>query len=509
MTSPHTTAFLARTAVAAWATLVIGAMTWALFAGTGAFAMRDMVVVDHPFLTYASLGLGSLPGRNVPQDAVLAIAGLVLPATWVVRVLMVGAAAAGAFGAARLSSLIDAPPSPVRSAARTRSAASAAAAITIAVANPFVVERLLQGHWSLVIAAWLLPLVAWLGFTRRTGWLIVAVWACSLTPTGALAAVATALATHRRWQVWVAAVSVCAPWAVTGLLQPGTGTSSRAAVEVFAPRAEEHVGTIGALLGLGGIWNAEAVPASREHGFALAGVALFAVLLVAFRRIPRPLVLLAAAGFAVALTAWFAPGVLGWVVETIPGAGLLRDSQKWLILAIPAYVAAAGALPRLLAIAAIVLTVLQTPDTPTELGVLRPIAVELPRGVAEEAGTGFVLFVDRPTLIERADGIPVVDPATKAMNVIETGSLSVDGQIIDPPANLPAGSPIRPNLIVYPDGTVEHTGAPAPPTPWLGLILLGVWAATPLLALPARARGSGASRSRPARSQPVGKDTGR
>ncbi|WP_394281112.1 hypothetical protein [Corynebacterium sp.] len=463
-----TSGTLGTVILSAWATLLVGAMTWALFAGPGEFAMRDMVVLDHPLLTHASLGLGTLPGRNAPQDTVLAIVGQFIPATWFVRALMVTSAAAGAFGAVRLASLSDDPPSLLRSAA----------AMTMSVANPFVVERLLQGQWSLVVAAWLLPVVAWLGLSSRTGWLIVVVWVCSLTPTGALAAVVTALATHRRWQVLVAGVLTCAPWAVTGLLHAGGGTSSRAAVEAFAPRAEEHVGTLGAIVGLGGIWNADAVPGSRSSGFAIAGVLLFLLLLCAARRVPRPLLWLAAAGFAVALTGWLAPQLLGWVVETIPGGGLLRDSQKWLILAIPAYVAAAGLLPRILAGAALALCLLQTPDAPAELSVLRPVAIEIP----EAETTGFVKFVDRPTLIARGDGIPVVDPATKAFNVIESGELTVDGVLVDKPAE----SPIEPNLIVYPDGHVERTDAPAPPTPWLGLALLAVWAATPLLALSLR-----------------------
>ena len=53
-----------------------------------------------------------------------------------------------------------------------------AAAMTVAVWNPFVVERLLQGQWSLAVAAWLLPLVA-LG---RGPAATLAHWLASLTP---------------------------------------------------------------------------------------------------------------------------------------------------------------------------------------------------------------------------------------------------------------------------------------------------------------------------------------
>ncbi|WAD00567.1 hypothetical protein [Streptomyces sp. NA13] len=49
-----------------------------------------------------------------------------------------------------------------------------------------MVERLLQGHWSLVMAVWLLPLVV--ALRRHPRWQVVAIWAASLTPTGAVVA---------------------------------------------------------------------------------------------------------------------------------------------------------------------------------------------------------------------------------------------------------------------------------------------------------------------------------
>ena len=45
-----------------------------------------------------------------------------------------------------------------------------------------------------------------------------------------------------------------------------------AGVAAFAARAEPGLGTLGSLAGLGGIWNAEAVPASRTSVFAMLSV---------------------------------------------------------------------------------------------------------------------------------------------------------------------------------------------------------------------------------------------
>ncbi|MHA2789986.1 hypothetical protein ACXZ66_12725 [Corynebacterium sp. S7] len=456
-------------ALIAWATLLVGAMTWPFF-GPGEFALRDMVILERPYLSHASLGFGDIPGRNVPQDGVLALVATIIPATWLVRLLMVASAALAAFGATKLAGT---------------GAWAKAAAMAIAVANPYVIERLLQGQWSLVIAAWLLPVIAAAGLQGRTGVQIVALWVASLTPTGAIVATATAFFTNRKPILILAGAVSSAPWIVTGLMHSGAGRSAAIGAEVFAPRAEGYVGTLGAMLGLGGIWNGDTVPASREVGFAVFGIFLFAVLLSATRRVPRPLLILAAVGFAIACVSWLLPGLMGLIIEHVPGAGLLRDGQKWLILAIPAYVCAAGHLRPVLAALALALSLLQTPDAPMALQVLRPVQVSVPQ--IDHQGRD-VYFVDRPSLIERSDGIPVVDPATKAMNVVESGGLTVDGHVVDQDSTRylegladPAAHGI--GLIVYPDGHIEDTGAPARPLEPLGLALLGLWCLTPLLAI--------------------------
>ncbi|WIM67493.1 hypothetical protein QP027_10375 [Corynebacterium breve] len=469
-----------RAFLVAWGTVLIGALLWPL-AGPGEFALRDMVVLHDPYLTHSSLGFGDLPGRNVPQDAVLAL--LPPPATWTVRIMLIVSAAVSAFAATRLAG-----PHVV----------AQAAAMTISVANPFVIERLLQGHWSLVMAAWLLPAIAAAGQSKRTGWQIIALWGASLTPTGGLAATATAFVTNRRPIVALAGAVSCSPWIITGMLHPDAGRSAAASAEAFAPRAEGLVGTLGALLGLGGLWNGDAVPPSRDAGFAIFGVVLFALLATAYRRIPASFLLLAALGFGIAVFSWLAPGAMGWLIEHVPGAGLLRDGQKWVMLAIPAYVAAAGALSRRWAAIALVLAFLQTPDAPRAMSVLSPVEVSVP--AVDHQGRD-VYFIDRPALIQRTDGIPVVDPATKAMNVVEAGGLRVDGVVLDEDSlryqdGLDDPQAYGIGLIVHPDGTVEDTGAPARPRDPAGIALLVLWAITPLLGLIGRASSDGPRRRR-------------
>ncbi|PLA27394.1 hypothetical protein CYJ45_09340 [Corynebacterium coyleae] len=434
--------------------LLVLALTWPFLVPGEAFALRDMMVFDSMSLTRASLGWGDLPARNVPQDALLGI--LPYPVLFL-RVVMVSAAAAAAWAGWKLG----------------RTPLGQAAAMTVAVWNPFVVERLLQGQWSLAAAAWLLPLVA-LGVHPLSG---LAHWLASLTPTGAIAAACVARSP-------LTTALTCAPWVVAGIFAGAGGTSSAVSAEVFAPRAEGLTGTLGALVGLGGIWNAHAVPASREAGFALFGIALFVLLALAWRDVPRRLLVLAGVGFCIALASW--AGLLGPVVAHVPGAGLLRDSQKWLILTIPALVTAAGALSPRRALAGLTFALLQVPDAPVAVVALTPTTVEVP--AINHHGRD-VLFESRPTLT-LIDDHPTVDPAPKAMNVVESGALTVDGVVVDPPSprwiaaqaaidDTDALHEMGIGVVVRSDGRVVDTQAAPNPLPPAGIALFALWLAVP------------------------------
>lgn len=471
-----------------------------------------MLILDAPALSPAALGFGDLPARNVPQDGVLAVVGTLVPASWFVRVLLVGAAVAGAVGAGWLARQ------------RRGSAWGTAAAITVVLWNPFVVERLLQGHWSLVIAAWLLPLIAAAGLAGRTWIAWLAMWVASLTPTGALFSLLTGVATARRHRWWTLGVGVvaCLPWMVPGLLAASSAVSSPESVTAFAPRAEGFVGTLGSLLGLGGIWNADAVPASREVGFALAGVALFAVLLTGVRRCPPPLLVLAGVGLVGAVAAWLLPEILAWAVSTVPGAGLLRDAQKLVMLALPAYAALAGGLrPRWLAIVALVLALLQVPDAPRALRQLTPVELGVDREFVDFAAGRDVFFADRSGLSLLPDGRVIVDPYAKALSVVESGALTVDGVLVDPPSqrwvaaqeawawrDLDTLEELGVGVVVDGEQVVE-TDAPRRVAP-LGVALLGLWLVIPLAVVGLRMSGRGVGlRGGSGGRRPVRKEAGR
>lgn len=244
-------------------------------------------------------------------------------------------------------------------------------ATTLAIWNPYVAERLLQGHWSLLVGYGCLPWVATAMLGLRTGGagffgLAFFIALAGLTPTGLLLAAAVALACvpvagagRRRWVCAAAAIGAAAvaalPWlvaAVTGAALPSHTPANRLGVEAFAPRAEPGLGTLTSLASLGGIWNGDAVPGSRTTLFAVASAVVLlgvvAVGLPAVARRPAAVPLLVLAAAAVLIPAGLATGpglrLLGAVVDAAPGVGVLRDGQKWVALAVPGYaLAGAGA----------------------------------------------------------------------------------------------------------------------------------------------------------------------
>ncbi|MEV6334188.1 hypothetical protein AB0M12_05675 [Nocardia vinacea] len=365
--------------------------------GPGYLLLRDAVSTPRSYLTDSALGLGDAAPRAVPQDALLAaLAPLIDGGSSVKAILLVALWAAG-FGAAVLS----------RELLRV-STGPQLVAVTVAMWNPYVAERLLQGHWSLLTGYAALPWTALAAYrircsinpaprkaprepygeaapsrsgksaSRRSA---VSSWAAlagcfagaGLTPTGALLAGCTAMVlVGRRNLLGTLALllATSAPWlTATALSGAGSEPSDPAGIAAFAARAEPALGTLGSLAGLGGIWNADSVPGSRTTPLALIATALLlALVAIGIRttagiktgtaaaghtcgidreslRVRRALLLLAALAVllpTLGATSWGMSG-LEWLVGHVPGAGLLRDTQKYVALAMPAYALCAAA----------------------------------------------------------------------------------------------------------------------------------------------------------------------
>jgi hypothetical protein len=396
----------------------------------------DMVFVPRLELGRGLLGLDTAVPRAVPADLLAALATRVVPADLVQKLLLAGVIVGAAAGAARLVP------------ARTPAARAAAAALY--AWNPFLYERLVMGHWGLLVSYAALPWVASAAADLRTGsagaaadprsgprpvlrsgarsalpsgdrsalrrLVLALAVAAAGSPTGGLLAALVALCivtapprsgagiagdpmpwpggvdnpdpstspsatlpvrgptergvggavaapapwvgrgvTPRRvgrrvtqraagWRptlvVAGVAVVVNAPWAVPSLLRPGGVPVRAEGVAAFAARPDGPLGTVGSLVGLGGIWNALAVPPGLGSWAWLGGFAVVlgvagAGLPLLWRRWPPGVAagLLLAAGAGLLLAAAPAlPGLRSLVelaVTQLPGGGLLRDSQKF------------------------------------------------------------------------------------------------------------------------------------------------------------------------------------
>ncbi|MCZ4541074.1 hypothetical protein O4162_13040 [Dietzia maris] len=489
---------------------VVTALLLAGVARPGFPLLRDWVATPTPPLSDAALGLGESAARAVPQDVAVVWATRALQAVGLPVWLLTGvltavfciwlAVAAGALVRRVL---------PGDAAAGLSGLWLRLPAVVGAVWNPFVVERLLQGHWSVLAgtaAVMSMPvLLASSGALggalggapgrRRVAAACAALAAAGLTPTGwVLAVVASAVSLFsggagggdsagdsagpaarpgRRVCAALAlvatAVVTALPWLLATALAPaGTGTAPTAGtgVSAFAARAEPGIGTFGSVVALGGIWNSEAVPPSRSTWWAAVALVLLLVVWAVAARgvwrarrdpVVRATVPLAVGTWLLVAAAATGPGLaaLETVVAAVPGAGLLRDTQKFVALALPATVLALAFAARELAGrlrpagAGLLLTavaVAAVPDAPRALwDQLRPVTYgqdweQVARIVDGRPGDLLVLpagsFRSTPLW---AGGAAVLDPAPRLLDtrVLVPGDLVVGGVAGDDAAAVP------------------------------------------------------------------------
>jgi hypothetical protein len=364
----------------------------------------DMVFVPRLELTRNLLGLGTAVARAVPGDLLVALASRLVPADLVQKLILLGIVVTAGTGAARLTPT-------------TRPAAKGAAAALYAW-NPFVYERLVMGHWGLLVSYAALPFVARAGIDLRVGvrgsvrrLILTLAVAAAASPPGGLIAAGVALcvvaaparpgggrgtvdsrqpplprsatlplrgparraaasgaarepspspgpasggpasgpaqappSSHgtlsRVAVVLGIALVVNGPWLVPSLLRPGGVPVRAEGAAAFASRPDGPLGTVGSLVGLGGIWNSLAVPPGVGSwawvgGFAVVLVVVVAGLPLLWRRLPAGAAtgLFVAAGLGLVVAAAYAlPGLRSLVdlaVVHVPGGGLIRDAQKF------------------------------------------------------------------------------------------------------------------------------------------------------------------------------------
>ncbi len=316
--------------------------------GPGYVLSYDMVWVPDLALRSDFWGLGSGLPRAVPSDAVVAVLDEVLGGAVLQKVVLLGCLVLGGAGAARLTD--------------RSSLVAPLAAAGFYVWNPFVAERLLIGHWPVLVGYAALPwLVGHARSWRTSGRVPAALW--WVLPLGSLSAsaglvsalVVVAFAASRSPRRWLALAGLVAaanaPWLVAGALHAGSAFTDPLGARVFALADEGSVPGPLAALGLGGIWNSEVVPGSRTGVLAWVSLVLLLLLVgVGLRRWReaaggRDVAAYAVCwgvGWGLAVLTWASPGVTGWVGEHLPGGGLVRDGARLLALCAPLLAAVVG-----------------------------------------------------------------------------------------------------------------------------------------------------------------------
>ncbi len=354
-----------RSGVGREAPVVIWAVALALLVigpglGPGYLLVRDMVWVPDLALRADFLGLGSGLPRAVPSDAVVAVLDELVPGMLLQKLGLLAALAGGGVGVVRL---LDRDGAPAALVVRL-------VAVTVYGWNAYVAERLLMGQWPVLIGYAVLPwvLVAarrWRAQGRLPRSLLVLVpLGCLSASAGlatAVAVLAAAAGRGRTVRAVLLVVAANAPWLASGVLHASSATSDAAAAEVFALRGEGSVPGPLAALTLGGIWNTTVQPDSRTGVLGwVALAALVGLAAIGLRswwhrtqaRDRATLLVCWAVGWGLAVLTWALPGLFGWASEHIPGAGLVRDGARLLVLCAPLLVVLVAEGVRVLAVKA-------------------------------------------------------------------------------------------------------------------------------------------------------------
>lgn len=309
--------------------LVLGMLALGPALKPGFVLAYDMVFVPHPVFGPATFGLlGSAP-RQVPSDAVVTALTALVPGDVVQKLLLLAIFMMACVSAAALV------PSE-----RLLPRLAAGACYTW---NPFVAERLLIGQWAVLLGYAALPWVVRAaaeagerGGGRRLIRALVpaAIGGFAAVLISGLTAVIVAASRGRAvGRVVPAIIVVSLPWLVTGLLRGLPADTS--GVGAFAARADTPFGTLGSLLSLGGLWNAETVP-SGYGSIVPAGVWLgLVVMAVAGYALWcrtawwRGLGVAAIAGLLIAGLGAAVPGLLRVAIGLWPAFAVLRDGQQY------------------------------------------------------------------------------------------------------------------------------------------------------------------------------------
>lgn len=323
--------------------------------GRGVVLTYDLAWSPDPRLTSFAMGTAGPAPRAVPSDVVAIVLGQVLGAGLAQALVLWGILVLAGLGASRLAALL----------AADAGVSGRLVAVVAAIWNPFVLERLVLGHWTVLLAYAAVPHL-WVACVRER-WGLGCVWApaAGITVCGAGGAnalviaslavlpVLAAPAVRRRTlaAAIVATAGASAVWALPALV--ARVTSAPGGASAFASAADTPLGVLGSLASGGGLWNLATHPPERSSllvAVVALVVAVSAVLagMRAARRVGLvALVVPAVAGLVLAWLSALDPfGAWSAVVMHLPGGGILRDAQKLLAPWVAFAAAGSGVLAR-------------------------------------------------------------------------------------------------------------------------------------------------------------------
>src|SRR3984957_12718117 len=299
----------------------------------GLLLSYDMLFVPREPFSAALPGLA--PPRAVPSDLAVAALSRVLPADILQKLILLAIFALPCSGAA---ALLDREPFLARLVAGV-----------FYTWNPYVAERLIIGHWALLLGyaavPWVLRAVLAADLYSRSGAarLVLAVLPAVVGGFAALAitalvAIPAAVFTRnaRRASLVLAVLAIGSlPWVIPSLLHQVYAAPASGAA--FAARDDAPFGSIGSLLMLGGAWNAQTVPQAYGGPWSALWLAAVIVALTAYLLLARPrhrwpgLGVAAVIGLVIAALGVTAPGrdLLRSMIAAWPGFAVLRDAQQF------------------------------------------------------------------------------------------------------------------------------------------------------------------------------------
>lgn len=219
----------------------------------GHLLIRDMVFVPNLTFTPNTWGTGTALPRAVPSDGYIAIADNLIPGHYLGGGILLATLTSLGVGIYRLAQRYK------------NTLFTATTATILALWNPYIASRLAIGHWALLVGIAALP---WLINAKTTPGRIIAATFTAFTPTSGLLAATWLVATSSRTTITgrvALAAATNAPWIFAGLAHAHHATTTTGSARLFTPSGSTPLpdgpldAAISTLIGAG-IWNTATSP---------------------------------------------------------------------------------------------------------------------------------------------------------------------------------------------------------------------------------------------------------